>query len=96
MTDSTCQYYERDDAAFQEYIEMERHFAAETPRQYPGEEPDSPCQGFCKHFASHNGFPGETLYCCEHPDNRKILECESVFDGVDNYAERLRILDEIV
>lgn len=91
-----CKFYERDEAAFAERLDYMRHCAVEGYTYQPDEEPERPCYNFCKHLGQHNGYPGETLYCCEHPDNRKIIECESVFDGVDDHDQRMRILDAIV
>ena len=94
MTD--CRFYEIDVVAFSEHLNYMRHCASEGYAGYePEEEPDRPCYNFCKHYGQHDGFPGETLFCCEHPENRQILDCVSVFDGVDDYYECMRILDEI-
>ena len=72
-----CKFYERDDQAYNDYIDWARHCAADNPQPYPEEEPDTMCAAFCKYYAQHNGFPGEILECCEHPNNRRILSADN-------------------
>ena len=69
----TCKFYERDEQAYNDYIDWQRSLAASYPGQYPEEEPETMCAAFCKYYGQYDGFPGETLECCEHPDNRRIL-----------------------
>jgi hypothetical protein len=81
-----CRFYERDEAAFEEHMDYIRHCAAENPSPYMDfldeDRDELPCYAFCKHYGEAPGFPGEILYLCKHPDNKQILGCESVFDGV--------------
>jgi len=65
------------------------------PPRSPYKFDNLPCKEFCKYFVVQDGYPGETLYCCSHKENSQILDGESVFDGVEDYHERLRILDAI-
>jgi len=104
-----CKYYEIDthekaehdswwnsmpDYAKKEYLEEEAHYEKHFPRS-PYKFDNLPCKNFCTYFKVQDGFPGETLYCCSHKENSQILDGDSVFDGVDDPDERLRILDAI-
>ena len=69
-----CKYFEYDQDAADEYFAMLQNAAANNPSPYmEGPEPETPCENFCKYFACHYGFPGETLDCCEHPVCGRIL-----------------------
>ena len=95
MTTMTeCRFYERDDAAFLEHLDYMRACAMNHSGE-TDEEPKRPCYNFCKHYELRNGFPGEALHCCGHPENKHIIDCDSVFDGVTDHTQRMRILDAI-
>ena len=84
-----CKYYERDEDAFAEHIDYMRHCAAEGTAGYePDEEPERLCDSFCKHYCESNGYPGEILCYCGHPENPGVdLGSYSMFDGVDDQQE---------
>jgi hypothetical protein len=75
----------------EEWDSQTEEYAPRSPYKFD----NLPCQEFCTYFKVQDGYPGETLYCCSHPDNRQILDIESVFDGMDDPYEIGRLLDAI-
>jgi len=105
-----CNFYEEDTHAKAEHdrewesmpdyvkkqIEEESaYMEAHTPPRSPYKFDNLPCQEFCKHFVVQDGYPGETLYCCSHAENRQILDGDSVFNGMDDPWKIGRLLDAI-
>lgn len=43
--------------------------------EYP-EILDTCCGKFCKYMKVGEGFPGETCYCCTHPECARIIHVE--------------------
>ena len=41
--------------------------------QSPYEFDQLPCAEFCLHYTQSPGYPGETLDCCSHPSNPRII-----------------------
>lgn len=80
-----CPYYEVDleaekeaeamEASYRELIGEEEYHLLMIQAEVLGATTDDPCAGCygCRHFYSGPGFPGETVYACQHPSQTHII-----------------------
>ena len=70
----TCEFYKRDDEAFNDYTEGLRLAATDNPSPYmEGPEPETLCENFCKYYTIVHGFEDEMLEVCTRGGTRRVI-----------------------
>ena len=88
-----CKYFQLDKEAYEEQKAYMDYCASQG---WEIDKTDFNTCGYCVFHSIENGFPGERLYCCNHPDNLSIVGSDSVFDHLPEDADLSRVLDSIV